>query len=90
MHEKAPWVLIRIMMRLTAVWIGDVSFLMRKRLKTVVFFIIKIKRNKKYKTKQKKTEQKPNNRAEHSKLEPDYFIFTLFLRYNRCLLKETF
>ena len=79
MHEKAPWVLIRIMMRLTAVWIGDVSFLMRKRLTTVVFFLINIKQNKKQnKTKQKKTKQKPNNSAEHSQLEPDYFIFTLF------------
>lgn len=77
--KKPPWVLIRIMMRLTAVWIGDVGFLMRKRLKTVVFFIIKLKQNKKQnKTKQKKTEQKPDNSAEHSQLKPDYFIFTLF------------
>ena len=56
--KKSPWVSIRIMMRLTAVWIGDVSFLMRKRLKTVVFFVIKIKQNKK--AKQDKAEE---NRA---------------------------
>ena len=44
---------------------------MRKRLKTVVFFIIKLKQNKKQnKTKQKKTEQKPDNSAEHSQLKP--------------------
>lgn len=45
------------------------------------FSLIKIKQNKKQnKTKQKKTEQKPNNSAEHSQLEPDYFIFTFFLK----------
>lgn len=37
--KKAPgWLLDYLLLLLTTVWIGDVSFLMHKRLKTVVFF----------------------------------------------------